>query len=89
MQVFKNQSFEGRSFDLEETVFIECQLTNCDLFYSGGDVEIVRSKMDNCPLHWRGAAKNTVFVLQSLGLLPDLSKQKIPIQVNISGQNLN
>jgi hypothetical protein len=89
MQAFRNQSFEGRFFDLDDTVFFECNLKNCDLFYAGGDIQIVNTKMDNCRFQWRGAAKNTVFVLQSLGVLPDPSKQKFPDQVNISGQKLN
>jgi hypothetical protein len=89
MQVFKHQTFTDSSFDLDETVFLECELKNCDLFYSGGDLEILNSKMDNCRFHWRGAAKNTMSVLQSLGLIPDPSKQKFPNQVNISGQKLN
>lgn len=39
MQVFKNQQFEGRAFDLDETVFVNCKRKDCDIFYSGGDFE--------------------------------------------------
>jgi hypothetical protein len=89
MQTFKKQSFDGRSFDLDETVFIECQLKNCDLFYAGGDVEMINTKMENCKFHWRGAAKNTVWILQSLGMLKEGLQQNQNQQVNIAGQKAN
>lgn len=84
MQTFKNQKFEDRSFVLDETVFIECKLKNCDLFYSGGDVEMLNTGMDNCRFHWRGPAKNMLWLMQMLGLLKP--QQQLPAQVNIVGQ---
>jgi len=89
MQTFKNQHFEDRSFELDATVFVNCKLKNCDLYYSGGDVEMIGTAMENCPIHWRGAAKNTVWVLQSLGMLRPPNQQQLPAQVNIAGQKTN
>ena len=89
MQTFKNQSFEDRSFVLDETVFVNCKLKNCDLYYSGGDVEIVNTGMDTCHFHWRGAAKNTAALFQSIGMLRPPNQQQFPAQVNIAGQKTN
>lgn len=70
MQVYQGKTLNNQSFVLEDVVFIECQLTNCDLFFSGGDTEWVNCKFDNCRFHWRGAAKSTIALLQNIGLLP-------------------
>jgi hypothetical protein len=89
MQTFRNQHFDSRTFELDETVFVECELKNCDLYYSGGDVEMINTKMDACHFHWRGAARNTVGLLQSFGMLRAPGQQEIPGQVNIVGQKAN
>jgi hypothetical protein len=69
METFKNENFHGKTFHLDEVVFTNCQLTDCDLYYSGGDFEWVGSNFDNCRFHWRGAAKNTLALLQAMGML--------------------
>jgi hypothetical protein len=89
MQTYKKQSFEDRTFVLEETVFIECQLKNCDLYYSGGDIEMVNTKMENCPFHFRGPARNTAGLLKTFGMLREPNQQQIPAQVTIAGQKVN
>jgi hypothetical protein len=89
MQTFKNQHFEDRSFVLDETVFVNCKLKNCDLYYSGGDVEIANTALDNCQFHWRGPAKNVFGLLQGFGMLKAPTQQQLPVQVNIAGQKTN
>jgi len=80
MQAFKNQKFDGRSFDLDEVVFIQCQLKDCDLFYSGGDTEWLDTKFENCRWHWRGPAKNCAMLFQVLGMLkPPQAQQAVPV----------
>lgn len=74
MQAYKNQAFENQSFVIEEVYFENCALRNCDLFYSGGDFEWVNASFDNCRFHFRGPAKNTQALFQSMGLL----KQPLP-----------
>jgi hypothetical protein len=70
MQTHRNQTFQGKSIILDEVVFIDCKLIDCDLYYSGGDHEWMNTTFENCRFHWRGPAKNTVTLLQMVGLLP-------------------
>lgn len=84
MQAFKGQKFDGRSFILDEVVFIECQLKDCDLFYSGGDTEWVNTKFENCRFHWRGPAKNMFALMFVIGLLkPGAAAPAIPQSAGI------
>ncbi len=69
METYRKENFQGKSFILEEVVFMECKLTDCDLFYSGGDSEWVNCQFENCRFHWRGAAKNTIALAQLMGIL--------------------
>ena len=78
MQAFKGQQFEGRSFDLDETVFFNCKLKDCDLFYAGGDFEWIETSFENCRFHWRGLAKNMLALLQTIGLLKPQGAPAIP-----------
>lgn len=69
MTVIQNQEIEGQSFILEEVSFINCKLTKCHLFYSGGDFEWVNTTFVECGFHFRGSAKNTESLFRSLGLM--------------------
>jgi hypothetical protein len=69
METYKNQNFQGKSFILEDVVFVSCKLHDCDLYYSGGDFEWTNCQFENCRFHWRGPAKNAVTLLQVLGAL--------------------
>ena len=69
METYRNQNFQGKSFILDEVTFLECKLSDCDLYYSGGDFEWVNSNFENCRFHWRGPAKNMLALLQLIGAL--------------------
>jgi hypothetical protein len=51
METYRKQNFQGKSFILDEAIFLECKLTDCDLYYSGGDFEWVNSNFENCRFH--------------------------------------
>lgn len=87
MRVYKDQGFKEESFILEEVVFIRCTLTDCDLFYSGGDFEFVELKMNNCRFHFRGAANNTQMLAHALGMLR--SPEQIKTQMTLSSPKPN
>ena len=85
METYRKQNFQGKSFILDEAIFLECKLTDCDLYYSGGDFEWVNSNFENCRFHWRGPAKNMLALLQVIGALkppqmPPRSSMPIPDQ---------
>jgi hypothetical protein len=78
METHRNQNFQGKSFVVEEVAFINCKLTDCDLYYSGGDFDWMNSNFDNCRFHWRGAAKNTLALFQAMGILNLQAVPQIP-----------
>ena len=69
METYRNQTFQGKTFVLEEAAFVNCKLIDCDLFYSGGDSDWIDCRFESCRFHWRGPAKNTVILLQAMGAL--------------------
>jgi len=82
MEVIKDQKLAGRSFILDEVVFMNCQLKDCDLFYSGGEVEWVNTHFENCRFHWRGAAKNTFALFLNLKIVaPQTAPPAVPKSV--------
>jgi hypothetical protein len=88
MRVYEDKKLSDQSFVVEEVVFIRCHLKNCDLFYSGGDFEWAETQFENCRFRWRGPSKNTLAMLQGLGLLkaPAPGQPQIPPTV---GQKAN
>ncbi len=76
METFRGQILQGKSFILEDAVFLKCKLTDCDLYYSGGDFEWAETVFENCRFHWRGSAKNTLALLQVMGMNPTATPPK-------------
>ncbi len=87
VHIYEDKNFSDQTFVLEECVFNNCTLKNCDLFYSGGDFEFVNLKAENCRFHWRGGAKNTALLFQTIGMLREPSQ--IPPQVKMTSQKPN
>ena len=71
MTVIENQEISHKSFVLEEVFFINCKLTNCHLFYSGGEFEWTNTTFVDCSFHFRGGAKNTQALFQLFGMLKE------------------
>jgi hypothetical protein len=69
MTKYDGQKFTKAAFVMEDCFFVNCVLTDCDLFYSGGDVESVNLKTENCRWHWRGPALRTAQLMGALGML--------------------
>lgn len=86
MDIYRNQNFQGKSFVIENVVFLKCKLTDCDLYYSGGDFEWAETFFENCRFHWRGPAKNTLALLQVIGMMPTPT---LPKNLGIPGQKVN
>ena len=69
MKIYKNRTITKEAIVLEEVCLIDCTLTDCDVFYSGGDTDYQNLKLDNTRFHFRGAAQKTVQALMSFGML--------------------
>jgi len=77
MRVYRDKTITAQEFEVEEVAFINCQVRDCDLFYSGGDFDWQGGNFVNCRFHFRGAAKNTVALCQLIGMIPT---PQIPLQ---------
>jgi hypothetical protein len=86
METYRNQNFQGKNFILEDVAFLKCKLTDCDVYYSGGDFDWTETLFENCRFHWRGPAKNTVALLQAVGMIPMPTPPK---NLDIPGQKVN
>lgn len=78
VRVYQGKNFHDESFILDECVFLDCSLKNCDLFYSGGDCEWANSTFENCRFHWRGAAKNCFALFQMLNIMSQQAGKPTP-----------
>jgi hypothetical protein len=81
MRIYKNKVISETTFVMEDVAFFDCTLKDCDLFYSGGDFEVANVKLDGSRIHFRGAAKNMIALMQTLGML------RGPIQLPPQGQS--
>ncbi len=69
MTKYDGQKFTKGAFVMEDCYFVNCVLTDCELFYSGGEVEWANTTFENCRWHWRGPAGYTVRLLQQQGMM--------------------
>ena len=87
MKIYQDKNISDQTFVLEECIFINCTLKNCDVFFSGGDFEFVNLKLDNTRMHFRGPAKSTMQLAHTLGMVREPSQ--IPSQVTMTSQKPN
>ena len=69
IQVYTGETIKAATYVVEETVFHNCKLIDCRLYYSGGPFEIVNCSFQNCQWGFRGSARDTMQLLMTLGLL--------------------
>ena len=86
MTKYENQKLEKQALVSEDCYFINCSLEDCDLFFSGGDVEWVNTRFENCRWHWRGPAAKMFQLLNMLGML---KTQATPQQPATSSKMMN
>lgn len=87
MTKYEGKNLTKATFVVEDSYFVNCELHDCDLFYSGGDFEFLGNiKLDNCRFHWRGPALKTLQLMQAAGMLK-VGPLPAPSQVNIAKAN--
>jgi hypothetical protein len=65
----QNETLKNACYALEEHIFINCKLTNCRLYYSGGAFEWANTTFENCMWGFRGAAAQTIAFQMTIGML--------------------
>lgn len=83
---YQGKTFKDGAFELEECFFLNCVLVECDLFYSGGDFEMVSTRIENCRWHPRGPAAKTMQLLQMAGMLK-VGPLPVPMKVEMGKVN--
>jgi hypothetical protein len=67
--VHNNESLNNGAYRIEEHIFNNCKLTNCLLAYDGGPFQWMNCTFENCQWNFRGAARDTIQILNTLGLM--------------------
>jgi hypothetical protein len=78
MTKYEGKQLSKATFVMEECYFLNCVLTDCDLFYSGGDVEWLNLQFVNCRWHFRGPAQKTMQTMIQIGMLKPGPTPPIP-----------
>ena len=83
---YQGKTYRNEAFDIDECFFVNCTLIECDFFFSGGDVEMVDTRVENCRFHWRGPALKTIQLLQATGMLK-VGPLPVPVKVEMGKVN--
>lgn len=83
--------YEGKTLTkavlvIEEVCLVNCELHDCDLFYSGGDFELGNVKFERCRWHFRGQALKTIQLQHTIGMLKAMP---IPVSLQTSAAKAN
>ena len=85
--IYDGAKLSNKVFVVEECVFRNCVLTECTLFYSGGDFEQLNTQFQNCQIAFRGAAQRTITFLTMIGMLKPMQPQPVNIQPTTGKMN--
>jgi hypothetical protein len=83
---YEGQTLTKKLLVLEECYMLNCVLKECDLFYSGGDFEMVNCQMEMCQWHFRGPALKTIQTMTQMGML---KMNQTPVPFPVSGSKMN
>jgi hypothetical protein len=84
---YEGLKLDNKVFRLEECWFINCVLSNCVIFYSGGSFDFQNTTFQNCQWKFQGEAASTFQLLHLIGLIP--SGQTPPPEIQASGGPVN
>jgi hypothetical protein len=73
----EGQTIVKQTIVLEEVWLVNCVLSECVIFYSGGPYRFENANFDRCHWNFEGAAKSTCQLLSFIGFLrqPEASIQ--------------
>jgi hypothetical protein len=69
MKTVQGKTFDRTTVTFDDTEFVNCTMTNCELIYSGGPFGFVETDITNCLITLRGAAAFSVGFLEKFGLI--------------------
>jgi len=69
MRDFTGLKFDKTRITLDDTQFANCEISNCEIIYSGGIFGWTNTNMTNCRLVFRGPAAMSVRLLEVFGLI--------------------
>ncbi len=86
MKTVKGKTFDKTTVMIDDTEFVNCKITNCELVYSGGPFGWVETSISKCFITLRGASAFTAGFLEKFGLIDpqarwDVVKLEYPPEV--------
>ena len=70
LEHIRDKHFTNQRVEIDGKRFTSCTFKNCELIYSGGDVEFgLGCVVNDCRPEFSGPARRTVLLLHALGLL--------------------
>ena len=75
MKTVQGQLFEEEVLNIDDTHYVDCTLTNCQLRYSGHPVAFERTRLNGCRYVFYGHARGFIHFLQHVGLMPYSSSE--------------
>ena len=69
MKTVTGRTFNRQTVTIDDTEFVNCQITNCELVYSGGPFAWVETDITNCLITLRNASAFTAGFLEKFGLI--------------------
>ena len=69
MQSVEKENQSGGIVHLDDKLFINCNYTNCQIIYTGGDFAWRNTAFNNCQLTLEGAALRTANLLSHFKLI--------------------
>lgn len=62
--VVEGQTFSKQKLSLDNHVYRNCSIDDCDIYYSGGPYELIDTHITNSRLHLNQPAKNIYSAIQ-------------------------
>jgi len=69
MDLMRDKTLRNETIVLDDAKFVGCHFINCQIRYSGGEVNLDHTTMENCTWDFQGAALRTTALLRGFGIL--------------------